>query len=131
MSLLCLTLVFTSTSCSLFRSFYTRHQNEKYQRDYEFNQLKEPHYFTEYLEKNDLEGARSNGLVRLHDENELDAQFANFDAYAGYFNVNKECNSNLYTWFFKNRVIILIIILKMMKDACFLSLLLFLPLIFL
>lgn len=103
-TLLCLT-VFSSANCSLFRSFYTRHQVEKYQTDYELDELKEAHYFTEHLENNDLKAARFNGLVNLDDELQGSSVFANnFRSYAGYFTVNKECNSNLYAWFFKNMV---------------------------
>lgn len=109
-SLLCLTLVFSYTSCSLFRTIYTGNSNVKYQRDFKLDDLKEAHYFTDYLDRSDLEGARSNGLVDLSNEvvSELTNSSTlktNFVSYAGYFTVNKQCGSNLYSWFFKNKVI--------------------------
>jgi len=101
--LLCLTLVFSYTSCSLFSS-YARVYNQRIQRDYEYDLLKEPHYFTKHIENGDFESAKSLGLVDLNSEMfSTLANPTNFVSYAGYFNVNKDCNSNLYTWFFKNK----------------------------
>ena len=105
--LLCLTLVFSFIDCSVFRKLYES-QNEKYQRDYTLDELKEPHFYTKHLDNFDLKSARSNALVNLNSElfnAEKDSKADNFVSYAGYFTVNKECNSNLYTWFFKNKVI--------------------------
>ena len=103
---LCFTLVFSFTNCSLFRSLYG-HQNESLQRDYD--PLEEPHFYTKYLDKLDFEGARSNGLVNLNSElfdGGRASKTVSFNSYSGFYTVNKECNSNLYTWFFKNKVIV-------------------------
>ena len=112
-SLLCLTLVFSFINGSLFSLYASL--NEKYQRDYKFDKLKEAHYFTKHLDNLDFESARSNGLVNLNSEL-FDAEKAsaagNFVSYAGYFTVNKECNSNLYTWFFKNKVIFVWLVIE-------------------
>lgn len=104
---LCLALVLGSASGSLFKNLYDQHQtpDQRYQRDYKLDELKEPHYFTKYLEKNDLEGARSNGRIDLESDEVLGVKGAgDFTSFAGYFNVNKACNSNMYAWFFQNKV---------------------------
>jgi len=101
-SLLCLTVLLSSASCSLF-SRYARIHNEKLQRDYQIDNLKEPHYFSSYLDQGDLAGARSNGLVDLSSEFDVGLTGSlPLQSFSGYFNVNKKCNSNLFTWFFKN-----------------------------
>lgn len=104
---LCLALVLGPASGSMFKSLYDQHQNTngRHQRDYKLDELKDPHYFSTYLANNDLEGARSNGRVDLESDEVLGVKGAgDFTSYAGYFNVNKACNSNLYTWFFQNKV---------------------------
>lgn len=104
---LCLALVLGSAAGSSFLNLYAQHQNsnQKHQRDYTLDELKNAHYFSEYLEKNDLEGARTNGLVNLESEKILGSKATHdFKSYAGYFTVDKQCNSNLYTWFFQNKV---------------------------
>jgi len=93
---LCLTVLLSSASCSLF-SMYARDRNNKIQRDFAFDELKEAHYFTKYIDNHDLKSARQNGLV------DFGVDSGNFESYAGYFTVNKLCNSNLYAWFFKNK----------------------------
>ena len=102
LALLCLILAISLNNCSSFGS----RQNEKLQRGYK---LDRSHFFTKYLDNHDIEGARSNDLVNLTSELFVAGRAFNPDfitSYLGYYTVNKECNSNLYSWFFKNKVIV-------------------------
>lgn len=98
---LCLALVLLLAIGFMIKSFLDQNQTP----DDKLEELKEPHYFTSYLDKNDLEGARLEGRVDLEREGVLGVKGAgDFTSYAGFFNVNKDCNSNLYSWFFQNKV---------------------------
>ena len=104
---LCLALVLGSASGSVFRTLYANHQNsnQRHQRDFTLDELKNAHYFTKHLEASGPEAARRHGLVNMESDEVLGVKAAgDFTSYAGYFTVNKACNSNLYTWFFQNKV---------------------------
>ncbi len=63
---------------------------------FDLNEVGEPAYLTEYIRKNDIEGAKERARV-------VGLQWEGLESYAGFLTINYKYDSHLYFWFFPSQ----------------------------